>query len=351
GWAPFRNTAPPAVAADETGVDNGTSYDVAQVRAYAWGKRGADWTRAGRWLVRFDDRFDPTGGVRSTAITSSPWADENVAAEAIGTGSYNTTQWTLGEGRLIDPSGRAALAAGCHGGQCTLYALAEGQPVQPLRDANGRVAVLPRPSSAVRVGETWFFLVPFGGYGETMTLYRVDLGVARPLATWHRPMHTRMAGPVLVRRARSGALGVLSGVPAEPSERHGSWSVLPIDQESGELGEPIVVGKKDFGGKPLERCAAGQDGWLLDTETDLPAPIDVVGATASTMPLELRLRLDPGFACVEGLATRIDGVLTKTRAPAKAPVRIDDATALPLAATERGTGRRWALRCALVRGR
>src|SRR5262249_52344104 len=77
--SPFRNTLAPIVGADEMGFDNGRYYDTVQLHAYAWGKKGADWTRAGRWLIRFDDRFDPAGGVRTTATTASPWTDENAA--------------------------------------------------------------------------------------------------------------------------------------------------------------------------------------------------------------------------------------------------------------------------------
>src|SRR6185503_2395022 len=129
-WSPFRNTPAPTIGQDETGVDNGSQpLDTAQVRAYAWGKRGADWARTGRFLVRFDDRFDPSGGLRSSAIAVSPWPDENTAGEAVGTGNYGGTRWTLSagddRGQLIDPSGRAAIASGCrpNASHCVLYAL------------------------------------------------------------------------------------------------------------------------------------------------------------------------------------------------------------------------------------
>jgi hypothetical protein len=351
-WTAFRNLPPPALGADELGIDNGTQGEAVQLRAYAWGKKGADWTRAARWLVRFDDRFDGSGGIRSSAITASPWIDENIAGEAIGVGNgYQMTRWQLHEGRLLDPSGHAALAAGCrNGSNCALYAVVDGQPVQPLRDVNGHTPSVGQPQSAVRVGETWFFEVLNGQ--EQMTLYRVDLGVVRLIATWPRPAGVRVATPLLVHRARSNALGVLVDIDGDPRVSYGSWAVLPVNQETGELGEPVLLVRKDFGGK-LARCSASQDGWLADVDTPIVAPVDLVGAHAALGPLELRLRLDPGFACVESMASRVDGVVTKGTTPAEKaaktppppPIRIDEATAIPLSVTEQRTNRRWSMRC------
>ncbi|MCC6555282.1 MAG: hypothetical protein IT372_20150, partial [Polyangiaceae bacterium] len=110
-WLPFRNTPAPALAAGEVGFDNGAPYDIVSMRAYAWGKRGADWTRVGRWLVRFDDRFDPAGGVRSSAPSASPWADEVAASEALGGYSYGMASW----GAFLDAGGRAALVQAWRG--------------------------------------------------------------------------------------------------------------------------------------------------------------------------------------------------------------------------------------------
>ena len=365
-WLPFRNTPPPALGADEAGFDNGNfnEGEIAQMHAYAWGKRGADWTRAGRFVVRFDDRFDGGGGVRATSPTASPWLDEATASEGIGNGAWSSTHWSISfgadRGSLLDPSGRAALATGCHGVLCALYGLVDGQPAQQLRDAaTNKPGVFPRPSSAVRVGETWFFLSPATG-NESLTLYRVDLGVARALTVLHRASFTRNApGPILVRRARSEALGVLAAAPPDPGERFGAWYVMPVDLETGELGEPVNLGRKDFDGKGPVKCAPTQDGWTFDVPTEVTAPLDFVGATVTPESLELRLRLDPGSACVDSMATRLSGAVVKgaPHAPAapppagahavEKPAAIDERTALSLAATERSSGRRWSFRCAV----
>jgi hypothetical protein len=339
-WLPFRNTAPPALGADEVGFDNGAPYDIVTMRAYAWGKKGSDWTRTGRWMIRFDDRFDPDGGVRASAASASLWSDETAAAEALGVATYGATSW----GAYLDPSGRAALAQACRGAGCSLFAVSDGQPLLPLRDAAGRTGFFlrPFPSGAVRLGETWFFVTPGSSY-ETVALWRADLGIARQLATYFRPTRAGYVAepPRLVRRALGGGLGLLISMPPEPGLRAGTWYVLPIERDTGALGEAIPLGRKDLSDGVLGRCNPGQDGWLLDTVLDSAPSFDLGGTYASVDLAELRLRLDPGAACVDAMSVRLQGAF------AKAPVKQVDLAGggIPLAATERVSGRRWRMRC------
>jgi hypothetical protein len=355
GWGVFRNTAPPALAAEEYGVDNG---DVANLRAYAWGKKGADWSRTGRWLIRFDDRFDPAGGVRAAALTASPWVDEAAALEAIGSGvsSYGTANWA----GVIDPAGHALLASACRGASCALYAVGEGQPVLQIRDASGKAGgfLRPLPHGAVRLGETWFFLGKSPSY-DALTLWRVELGAARTIGAYYRPNQSNnFEEPRLVRRALGGGVGLLMSGTAEPGERKGSWYVLPVNTETGELGEAVVIGRRDFAGSALTKCAPEQDGWLLDVEVsaETAVAIDVDNARAQIDPVEMRVRLDPDRACVDGFAARSGafypvGARAAGKGPAvpltAAPGRSGGAVerTIPLAATEKATGRRWGLSC------
>jgi hypothetical protein len=351
-WLPFRNTPAPALQKDEVGLDNGAPYDVVSMRAYAWGRKGADWSRAGRWLVRFDDRFDPGGGVRASSASASPWSDEASAADAMGLTSYGL-QW----GAYLDPSGRSALAHACRGSGCALYSVSDGQPILPLRDPAGRTGSFfrPFPNGAVRVGETWFFVSQGPSY-DSVAIWRSDLGVSRQLATFFRPTQARYSAPEpprLVRRALGGGVGVLVSSAPEPGDRHGNYYVLPMNPDTGDLGEAIKLARKDLGGSVPDRCAPGQDGWLLDTTLESTPSLDLASGYASIDSVELRLRLDPGHACVEAMAARIDGTFTKSGAtgpgPAPAPptsAREVEAPSVPLSATERGSGRRWVFRCA-----
>jgi len=341
-WLPFRNTSAPALGKDEVGFDNGAPYDIVAVRAYAWGKKGADWTRAGRWMIRFDDRFDPAGGVRSSAVSASPWADEGAAAEAIGGYSYGMATW----GAFLDPGGRAALAQSCRGAGCELFAVIEGQPVLPLRDGSGRASSLlrPLPNAAVRDGETWYYLTP-GGNFENVALWRADLGLARQVATYDRPTRSGHATepPRLVRRAAGGGVGLLVSMPPDPGARSGSWHVLPIDPSTGELGEAIALGRKDLTDAPLARCAPGQDGWIFDTSLEATPNLDLGGTYGSIDSTELRLRMDPGMVCIDSVAVRIQGAFAKEAGAPRSGARAGEG--IPLAATERQSGRRWSMKC------
>jgi len=350
GWLPFRNTLAPTLASDEIGIDNGPYADIVQMRVYAWGKKGADWTRTGRWMIRFDDRFDPAGGIRSSALTTSLWADENLAAEAVGTpGSYGATSW----GAFLDPSGRAALAMGCRSstGGCVLYAAAEGQPVLPIRGAEGHPGFFPRPfpNGAVRVGGSWFFISQGPG-ADTVALYRVDLGVARQIATYYRPARYGLEAPRLVRRALGGAVGLLVSTLAEPGERYGTYYVLPIDPDTGVLGEQIPLGRRDFSSVGAERCAPGQDGWLFDTVLEPHAHLELAGGFGTFDVIEARVRMDPGSACIEGMSARSSEITaSKKSAPAAKPApraaASENEQVIPVSATERVSGRRYLLRC------
>ena len=359
GWLPFRNMPPPPLAADEVGIDNGAAYDAVQVRAYAWGKKGTDWTRTGRWLVRFDDRFDAAVGVQSSALTASPWPDEAAAREGMGTGgaSYGNASW----GALLDPSGRAALVSACHSAaSCLLYAVGEGQPVLPVRDAAGRPGgfIRPYPGGAVRVGDTWYLLAQSASY-DAVALYRVDLGVARQIGGYFRPVQRYgFEAPRLVRRALGGGIGVLVGGAPEPGERSARWYVLPADLETGELGEAIVLARRDLSVPSLPRCAAEQDGWVLDTTPETTTPVELDNARAQIDAVEMRVRIDPGAVCIERMASRGGPFYPpagKGAGPTPKPLTappgrkggIDDATAIPLAVTEKATGRRWGLACVL----
>jgi len=346
-WMAFRNTAPPELGTDEIGIDNGAPYDVVSMRAYAWGKKGSDWARTGHFLMRFDDRFEASGGVRTTALSAPPWADDVLTLEGMGVGSYPLGSW----GAFLDPSGRHALLTICRGTSCSLFAASEGQPALLLRDGAGRTNAFqrPLPQAAVRLGESWFFLSQGVSY-DTLNLFRVDLGVMRLVTSFLRPAPSRYAAPEppkLVRRALGAGLGLLVNGSPDPGDRMGGMFVFPVDPESGAVFEPISLGKRDLGGRLPPRCVDGQDGWLMDTSLDTTPGIDVAGARASLDSIEMRLRLDPGSACVEAITGRLEGPLVPEKDAQKANAdKPAQAGTVPLAATERQSGRRWMLACA-----
>jgi hypothetical protein len=340
-WSPFRGSPPPALQSGEEGIEAGTDPQVTmQARIYAWGPRGAEWSRLSQVQARFDDRFD-LYGTHITRATGGFWADEDRAADALGLLPAHTVNWAA----LLDPSGVAALLFAQTGaGRADLYAAAQGEPLVPWRNAEG--GSLPVPSSAVRLGPTWFFLATSMSSGAwVLSVYRVDGGVARRLARLPRvPAPPSEAGPKLMRRAGGDGLGLLvQGAPGfEQTIR--DWYVLPLDPTTGDLGEPIRLVGSDLEGRVPERCAADADVWWVNTELTLSPAVQVVGPPlASLSAIEMRLGLGPGTACVVAMAARGERLSSASTPPPDAESLAG--LPIPMTATDSATGRRWLLRC------
>lgn len=345
-WLPFRNMAPPAITKDEIGYDGGPTTDVVSLRAYVWGKAGADWGRTSKWLLRFDDRYDVQGGVRSSAVTTSPFPDWQRASEAVMGGRISA---------FLDPGGRHALIHQSGYGPVGFYAVADGQPVMSVKDARGAAPYrAPLPNTAVRVGESWFYLTQ-GNYSSGVAeieVHRIDLGVTRRVAVLRRASEpnrygTSLESPRLVRRARSAQIGVLVAAPPDPGERPQRWLVHPLDTETYKLGDPIELGTRDWGGKLPPRCAPERDGWLVEALPEAGANLTFGGESRAIVGTpELRLRLDPGFVCTEGLSVTAEGFVDPPKGAKVAPRPLPlDSKLVPFAATLRSNGERRIYQC------
>ena len=337
-WTSFHGIPPPQLRRDEEGFEAGT--DTSQARIYVWGKKGADWFRNGHVQVRFDDRFD-LAGTRATAITASPWPDDEKAADALGVSPQQSMTWSA----LLDVSGQAAVLVGQRPGRTDLYGAAQGEPLAAWRDVGGAPLMVPLPGSVVRMDGTWFYLGSPPGQGpNAATIYRVDGGIVRRLARLPR-VQGDSSSPRLTRRARGRGLGLLiRGTPGFDQAMR-DWFVLPINEESGELDEPVRLYGSDLEGRLPARCAPDEDGWLVLPEFGLPPALTMVApAVANFTFVEARLRLEPGRACVVALASREEGLVSPTSG-GRRPIVFDDDAAIPLAATDVTSGRRWLLRC------
>lgn len=354
-WSAFRGEEPPALSSDEVGIDNGAPFDVTPVRAYVWGKRDSDWARTGRYQMKFGDRF-ALDEVRASAITSAPWADETAASEAFGVGAYGySVSWAA----FSDPAGTAAIVSACRGRPCALYGVEDDRPILPLR-AGREAAMLtrPLPQSAVRVGESWFFLAE-GSMQDRLALYRADLGTVRMLTEVprpHAPRFVQSSTPRLVRRASGSGLGLFV-VSKEYGERKGHRWVLPLDEDTGEVGDPIDLGRNDLASAPPSTCDADRDGWLVVvTAGDPPADLTAGGAKVTVDGVEIRMRIDPGWSCIEAAAATSDrdppsGRDKDSAASAKGgPTKIEatkGGATFPLVLAQRSSGKRFALSCAV----
>lgn len=339
-WASLRGAPPPRLDPGERGLDAGTDPPATvAARVYAWGPRTADWGRTGRWQARFDDRF-ALDGVRSTAVTVSAFADEDAVADAFGLLPGAVVVWSA----LLDASGRAAALAGCRGSRCELWGARDGVPLAAWRglDLGGRVD---QPVSMVRAGATDWLLAPASGQtiSQAVALWRVDAGVARLVTKLARAGASGADGPRLVRRARGDGLGVLLTGAAAFGHAGRDYYVVPLDETSGAPGEPQRLASTSLDGVTLAACAPDDDGWLVDTMlSPSPALRGAAGGVPDVNTIELRLRLDPGRACVEAMAARGEGAARWRGAPPTVPAGLD----IALVVSDPASGARARWRCA-----
>lgn len=346
-WLAFRGLPPPALAPSEIGFDAGT--DPANFRIstplhlYAWGPKGASWARSGKWLARFDDRF-AVEGPRTTAITPASFTDEESAAELLSPSSGPPRIWTA----LIDPAGKAALILGCRSGQCSTFGATQGGPLVSFQGLEISSAT---HASIVHSGASFFVLTKATGQNaqEELVLWRLDGDRAREVSRLPRAWAGRDEMPRLIRRTGSDELGLIFQGPPELERGGRDWFVLPLEERTGQPGEPIrLYGSHLNGSSPPKLCEDDEDGWLMDAQPS-PSPIlrvsEIPGASVPVLTTAgVRLRLSPGRACIDAMAARGEGLSALPARPMG--TSLDPRTSIPVAAMDTTTGRRHELRCA-----
>jgi hypothetical protein len=164
-----------------------------------------------------------------------------------------------------------------------------------------------------RVAGRWFVSSPAVVVGSVLTtiVWQIEGGVARELARIPRAMietGPSAARAKLARRSDGRGLGfVVEGQPTVERASAVRW-VLPIDLETGTLGEPESLGYIDLAGRTLDACADDVVGGVLDAS--LPQSsirIKLPSASGSIGSLQARLRLTTSRACIERVAGNYDG--------------------------------------------
>ncbi len=338
-WQPFGSQAPPPLPADQEGISGGRDYgDVRtgdfRYRIYAWGPKSSDWTRSGRWMLRFDDPYDPVGPPRSTAPSVSPWPDMAAASMAMA----------MRTDVLFDPEGRNGVYGWCSmPRQCKLTAFAIGEPplVFTTSDPNGMPSVM----SAVRAGESWYLLT--SPVNSEMDLWIVSpSGQARRARTFPRttPDYGSNDPVTLVRRARAAGVGILTYTRGSRSTVP-EWLVLPLDPATGELLDAVRLGSTDLSSAAPTACSPEQDGWLVEAPMTW-APALRVGTQTLGVGTRARMRLDPGRACLEGFSVRARsselGLAKRKLNAAALP-----AGAIPVSVWDMDQNRKYELSCAV----
>jgi hypothetical protein len=125
-------------------------------------------------------------------------------------------------------------------------------------------------------------------------------------------MDARPTGARLARRSDGRAIGfVVDGQPSPDRAGALRW-VLPIDVESGGLGEPEPLGVFDLSDRDaLAPCAEDDSGWVLDTPLSLGTRVYVGGKyLAALSSIDARVRLTSARACIERMVGTMPSLLT-----------------------------------------
>lgn len=309
-WTAHHQTPAPRLAKGEVGVDRGSNYGTTTgAHVYVWGPKGADWTKTGSWLVRFDDPFS-FEGVRSSGETRSPWADLDQAAAGIGARRHSGYwRWETD----LDPGGTSGFASLCMGSRCQFFSLAEGEPLVQMRSRRNTTLMRPGQQGVVRIGEVSYLLQQQSPGGDPV-LWRGQMGQLEPVMQLQRLQSAGRRGTNamgLVRRVFGNAVGILVQQPSDPASGHqvGRWLVYPVDPTQGTLGEPIDLGMTDLDGTAPPRCAPGDDGWLVATDLPLGFDMRLTNVSGYVSNVALRMRLDPGHRCLDAMSGQVSGSL------------------------------------------
>jgi hypothetical protein len=311
---PFSGTPPPVVPAGMVALSDGTSAG-ASARVYAWAPKGVAPGRSGRFVGRFFDRFSAGDPVRSTALSIAPWHDEQAFLDAFGSGPTSSSVVLHG---LPDPSGQAVLLSMCHsGGRCDLFGMVEGRPIQPLATDDELAPRVFWPSaSAIWIDESWVLAL---NNGAQTVIWRLDASRARVLARIPRMTATGQAAPTsLIRRAHGGQVGLLARGVGSTGASEQEIFVLPLDPETGQVGDLLRLGPPDLGGRPAPACSDEDDGWVFE-HTPPAAPTMALEPAKNMGSVTLRVRAEPGQVCIEAAQGELQDTLDAKMSPSSSP--------------------------------
>jgi hypothetical protein len=328
--SPLLDQPPPAMAENWQGVDAGTEPYGQQLRIYAYGPRGSDWTRSGALSIAFADRFVTKPGVYRTSAARSPWPDAISAADALGAEPSTNAAAIFG---ALDPGGSTGALLLNSRGTLDLFVFENGRVPQHVPNV-GRLGLGPRLAGVVKT-KAGIFLGSFDEGSRTFRVYRVtgqDLEVALEVADIPPP---RGANAELTRSAAGDALAIWV--------RSTGWYVHPIDLELRAVDAPYQVTPAELARMP-EPCANGAEGFLV-TGAVTPEPGVAMLAGMSLRGFEGRFRVSALGVCIDALAAQ--GETSKpTVASGNGPVHAAGRPTVTTTLTERKPlGRRVELTC------
>ncbi len=353
----FQGRAPPAIAADECGVqvDGFASlerpvYPMGLTKAYAWGPRSGDWDSGGKWKVAW---LWPWGGwpdARASATVPAPWSSRDAAARFLGVSSINalsSTLWTVMPSD--DPDHALLLGRRAPGTRSfDVFALeSDRAPVEEHRPAGEPFGEV---QGATRVAGRWYLATAQSGAEQAATvLWALDGGTAREIARLPRSGGETPSATRLSHRTDGGAIGlVVEGQSRLDGGKPPRW-VVAVDLESGTVSEPEPLAPADLANPATAFCTGDDSGWVIDLAYSGGIHVNVGSWTVSLQSPVARLRLSRSGACLErvtgsrGADAHAAEMLTRpSPPPAHMDARLVDASVY-------AASTRYALRCALAK--
>ena len=340
----------------------------ALARIYTWGPKTGDWDTQGKWQVRWLTPFGGWPDARASLAVLPPQilVDFSRAGSGYGFG-YGSYYGSQGFSQLTpgdDASHALLLVTRNSRTDIAPFELeADRAPVEIHRiDGEPFVQI----EAAVRAAGRWFIVTP--GVTSTnaplTTVWQVDGSVARELVRIPRASldTNRPTGTRLARRSDGRAIGLVVDGQATAERTTLTRWVLPIDLESGQLGEPEPLGYSDLGGRTLEACSDDIVGWVFDTGLNATTlRMRLPSSSGSMHSLYARVRLTSTRTCVERVAGMFDGqTADRAAALARAGGRVAPTSASAstgastarsgeIIATAYGNQSRFALRCTVAK--
>ncbi|MDB4941744.1 MAG: hypothetical protein JWP97_1278 [Labilithrix sp.] len=325
-------------------------------RLYTWGPKTGEWDTQGRFQVKWLSPFAGWPEAHATTPVLPPQAlgDLTRGGTPLGFGTY----YGAGSSGLFqiatgdDPAHGLLLARRLARGDVTPVELEADHAPLEIRRADGEPFV--EIEAVTRMAGRWFFATPSApaATAPVTTIWQVDGAVARELVRVSRAaLETgRPVGTRLARRSDGRSLGlVVDGQPTADRNAATRW-VLPIDLESGQLGEPESLGYVDLGGRTLEACGDDVVGWVFDTS--LPSTTVRLRTGAATGTLQSvygRVRLSSSRGCIERVSGMYDGQSAERAAqltrPGPPPAQAGASRAGEIVAVAFASQSRYALKC------
>lgn len=304
-FSPIFGVTPPRLRSEEQGLSLEIYEGIARWsplgRIYAWGPKGGDWDKTGKWTVRWLSPLHDTLRVRSSATSALP----NVIVEhaRASSGMPVLSSWSLISG---DDDQHALLIARRFGRtDSTVFEVEpDHAPVEVRREGGDPLGDI---DAAVRTGGHWFLAHTTTGGGFATIIWRVDGGVARELIRIPRAQETYAQPLRLARRHEGTGLAmVLDGQPRGDRHFPTRW-LVPVDLDAGQLGEPEWQGLASFADKAVSVCTGNESGWVLDApwgaSVQLRSPKATVGVLSNVFG---RFRFERDAVCIERAYGQLD---------------------------------------------